>query len=454
VVHYLSAVCITTGTVSGSHGYDDDGVYTVTGCVTDDDQATTCDTFTVTVHNVAPAFDDSVFLGSAVTFASGDDAFLGRKGVEQTHAAQASDIGSDDLRYDWAFTYDPDRLGGSLPPNPGTESTTTFNDSSAPGTLPFTDPAREEGAGSHPDETFPFTSSDTASVTFTGPGVYVVDLDVTDNGGTDSASLPKLVTDDCDCTEGLGFWKKEFKERSDKDNKKVEKGQLIDEPTLAAYLDIIRFASSHFDEAGVPLTTFIDAGKVLNPEKHRGSGSGKGSSRGPSDATNESATGSRKKKGDNTNEDESDSRTGTRGNIAKKREDALKHTLSAWLNFAKGAVEWDEDIVVEPGHTHSGTGSKAHKPRLVMPFNDVIAEIEAILNNPDATHDELVHAKDLAESINKHDKDNPDCTGKGSGTGTSSSPGSKNGDESQTASKSRDTKASTPGSKAKGKKGK
>ena len=72
--------------------------------------------------------------------------------------------------------------------------------------------------------------------------MYTVDVQVTDdNGGTDFATLPKIITDNCDCAKGLGFWKKEFKIRSEKDDKKVEKGTLIDEPTLAAYLDIIRF---------------------------------------------------------------------------------------------------------------------------------------------------------------------------------------------------------------------
>ncbi|NIM49516.1 MAG: tandem-95 repeat protein, partial [Gemmatimonadales bacterium] len=42
------------GTVSGSHVYADDEMYTVEVCVTDDDGAITCDTFVVTVENVAP----------------------------------------------------------------------------------------------------------------------------------------------------------------------------------------------------------------------------------------------------------------------------------------------------------------------------------------------------------------------------------------------------------------
>ncbi|MDP6454721.1 MAG: hypothetical protein QF898_15570, partial [SAR202 cluster bacterium] len=259
-----------------------------------------------------------------------------------------------------------------------------------------------------------------------------------DDDDSDRDGLTAIIVDDCDCVEGLGFWKKEFKGRSEKDAKKVEKGQLIDEPTLAAYLDIIRFASSHFDE-NVPLTTFVDASRVLNPEKHRDTGPGSNNKGGSKEGTNPSATGSRKKKSGDTNHDESDSNTGTGKNIAKKREDALKHTLSAWLNFAKGAVDWDEDIVVEGG---TGTGTRA-KPVVAMPFNEVIAEVEAILNNPDAAHDDLVHAKNLAESINKHDDGNKDCgTDSGSGSGTASRE-SKSED---------DIKGSDSGSQKRGKK--
>ena len=43
-------------TVEGSHVYGDDGTYTVEVCVTDNDNATTCDTLTVKVENAVPQF--------------------------------------------------------------------------------------------------------------------------------------------------------------------------------------------------------------------------------------------------------------------------------------------------------------------------------------------------------------------------------------------------------------
>ena len=63
-------------------------------------------------------------------------------------------------------------------------------------------------------------------------------------------------------------------------------------------------------------------------------------------------------------------------------------------------------------------------------FGDAIAEIESILVNENSTKGELERAKDLAESVNQHDKDNPDCdTGSGSGSDESSKSGTVSKDD-------------------------
>ena len=57
-------------------------------------------------------------------------------------------------------------------------------------------------------------------------------------------------------------------------------------------------------------------------------------------------------------------------------------------------------------------------------FGDIIAEVELILGSPDPSDGDLERAKDLAEAVNLHDQNNPDCvTGTGTGTGTGSSTG-------------------------------
>lgn len=299
-----------SGTVSGSHVYGDNGTFVVTVTVCDDDGGCGEDSFTVTVNNVPPSV--TLDISSAVSFAGGD-AFLGRKEVEQIHQASATDPGSDDLTFRWNFG----------------ATTTYFNDGVGPDPFPS------------PGGAFPFEAADTASVTFDAPGVHTVAVEVADDdGGIDSASLPKLVTDDHECTRTQGFWKHQFSEKGK---------HQIDDATLQAYLDIVNFASAVFSEQ-VPTGTIEEAREVMKVS---------GSS---------------------------------------MRDNAEAQLLAAWLNFAQGAVGWDE--LIDTNDDDVGD----------IPFHQVMSEAEAILLNADATHDELEHAKDLAEAVNLHDEDNLACS--------------------------------------------
>ncbi len=95
---------VSGGSVGGSHAYGDNGTYTVTITVEDDDTGTVSTTVAVNVANVAPtlSFDTSGAIGFA-----GGPAFLGRVGREQMHDASATDPGSDDLTFTWGFAPDP-----------------------------------------------------------------------------------------------------------------------------------------------------------------------------------------------------------------------------------------------------------------------------------------------------------------------------------------------------------
>jgi PKD repeat protein len=79
------------GTVSGSHVYADNGVYTVNVTVTDDDGGVDSDTIILTVHNVAPTVmagaDQTVNEGDVVNL---DPATFNDKGTLDTHVATVS----------------------------------------------------------------------------------------------------------------------------------------------------------------------------------------------------------------------------------------------------------------------------------------------------------------------------------------------------------------------------
>ena len=92
--------------------------------------------------------------------------------------------------------------------------------------------------------------------------------------------------------------------------------------------------------------------------------------------------------------------SGTGSDPPKTPEKALAQTMAAWLNFAKGAIDLNELVDI-------GGGTE-------ITFSDLMGQVEAILNNGDATK---------AEAVNKHDKDNSECdTGTGGKTGTKSGP--------------------------------
>lgn len=80
------------GTVAGSHLYLDDGAYTLTVCVTDDDGATSCDSLLVTVHNVPPVVAIDSVGGGAPFFLEGVplaiDASFTDAGILDTHTAE------------------------------------------------------------------------------------------------------------------------------------------------------------------------------------------------------------------------------------------------------------------------------------------------------------------------------------------------------------------------------
>ena len=122
----------------------------------------------------------------------------------------------------------------------------------------------------------------------------------------------------------------------------------MDDATLEAYLAIVNHASSLFSEA-TPLNTLSEARTVMDA---KGSG---------------------------------------------MRPKAQAQLLAAWLNFAHGSVAWEE-LVDADGDGIADTA-----------FHQVVAQAEAILLRPDATQQDLVRAKDLAEAVNLLDQGTEGC---------------------------------------------
>lgn len=181
------------------------------------------------------------------------------------------------------------------------------------------------------------------------------------------ATVSIVVTDDCLCAESKGFWKDQFSGL----------GQpQIDGPTLGVFLSIVRFGSDIFDEE-IALSGIADVRLVLGGQR-------------TTDAMPEGGSGSKSRSTDATT-------TTTTLNREQRRRRALAQTLAAWLNFAKGGIEGGELIDING----DGIADTA--------FDGLISEVESILSNPNATNSDLVRAKDLAQAVNEHDKNNSEC---------------------------------------------
>ncbi|UCE38709.1 MAG: hypothetical protein JSW00_05635, partial [Thermoplasmata archaeon] len=132
------------------HTYGDNGVYTITLIVEDDDNGSITLTINVTIDNVSPTIDSTTAPG-------------GDEGVLITYTSTATDAGSDDLTFTWKW-------------GDGTSDTVTiyYNDGANPDPYPS------------PWGTYPFTATDTVDHIYGDNGVYTIILTVRDddNGET------------------------------------------------------------------------------------------------------------------------------------------------------------------------------------------------------------------------------------------------------------------------------
>lgn len=306
----------SSGTFSAGQVYGDNGDFVVTVTIADDDLGVGTESVLVTVNNVDPSVE--IDESATTTFHSGDEAFLTRRGTPFSFSGTLQDIGSDDLIVSWSF-----------PPTPVQAGSTYYNDGLAADLYPS------------PGPLFPFMVTDTLNITPQAPGVYNGTLLLgDDDGGTAQDSTPLLVTDSRNCSNVVGFWRQQFRGNN----------QTIDDERLTGYLEIVRFASTYFDDDN--LGSLAQARHILtrpnggNPHFYR----------------------------------------------------AEEGALLAWLNFAGGGVLWDDTI--------SGAGSL---------YYEVMTEIERVLLDDGSSNQDYRGVAQLAQRINTSDLGG--CTDPGPVTG-------------------------------------
>lgn len=320
--------------ISLSHVYGDNGVYTVdVEVIHSQDNVSGHATATVTVTNLNTV---TYLVTSPAIIFKGGNAFLGRKGVPQQHTATGGDPGSDDLRFDWTYELG---VGPTFTGKTTFASKTYFNNGAAPATGPFTD-ALPSSLGNFPF----FNGIDTATVTFTAPGVYRLTATVTDDdSGTSAQSLAKLITDNTGCSKGWSYWRHQFYAFPDRE---------IDDVTLQHYLDIVNYASAVFSEK-YAASTIADAQALLAPGGATAGGLMPDSLKGK----------------------------------------AIQDTFVAWLNFAAGGVLWADTVRAAP--------PPLPKPLRAQLFNEAIARAELILLKPSASLTEYEDARKIARNCRK-----------------------------------------------------
>jgi len=219
----VSVVALAAGV---NHVYGDNGSYSVTVTVTDDDGGSGGDTVDVVVGNLPPEVDFDT--SGAIVFPGGAYHVV-KAGTQLPSSADGTDAGSDDLTFTWTV---------------GDENVHFNNGTTA-------DPMLS------PFGTFPFHASDSIDAVYAAPGVELLTVTLTDDdGGSDSAGGNVIVTGVAGRTEGSGWWKHQYSGSG---------SPQIDPLTLGGYLEIVNAVSSVFSE-NVNAATGAHVLAILSPQ--------------------------------------------------------------------------------------------------------------------------------------------------------------------------------------------
>ena len=219
------------GTATAAVTYGDNGTYTVTVEITDDDLSTGSSSANATVANVNPTatIDES----GQQTY-DGVSAFILKAGQTLAIPGASTDPGSDDLTFLW--DWDGPSLNGEAPDS----QTSLVNPPGAdPSLSPTVQPRSESLSKSH---------------AFASACLYNMQLKVTDDdGGTGADGTVILITGNATVSRGHGWWLNQYR----------PKGDTFTPAQLQCYLDITNYMSMVFSEKTAALTR-AQAERILN----------------------------------------------------------------------------------------------------------------------------------------------------------------------------------------------
>ena len=226
-----------------THQYGDDGIFTITVTVADDDSGTGVDTVIATVNNINPTADIAEPIdGRTWILADGTDTdtvidvrtMLATRNVASTISARSIDPGSDDLTFNWAW-------------GDGTSTVTTYRSNRA-----RLDPKPST-------EVNPRDITDAPVKTWANACLYRVITTVTDDdGGSAVDATWVVVTGTPTKQQGVGSWTASLE---GKGSAKLSAAQT------ACYLRAIDHLSVTFGAAADarPLVSAAEAIAILNP---------------------------------------------------------------------------------------------------------------------------------------------------------------------------------------------